>query len=77
MTAKNAAANRSLEVRERAVRLVLEGALEDGPHGAAIGPNAATIGCTPGRLLRQRRARGHGGEGGPLRGGDARGGVVQ
>jgi transposase len=46
MTAKKTAASCSPEVRERAVRLVLEGAGEQGSQWAAISSIAAKIGCT-------------------------------
>ncbi len=55
MTAKKKAANYSPEVREPAVRLVLDGAGEHGPQWAAIGSIAAKIGCTAETLRRWLR----------------------
>ena len=46
MTAKKAAANCSPEVRERAVRMMLEGTGERGSQWIAIGSIATKIGCT-------------------------------
>ncbi len=61
MTAKKTAANHSPEVREQAVRLVLEGAGEHGSQSVAIGSIAAKIGCTVETLQRWVRQveRGH------------------
>src|SRR4051794_23012077 len=46
MTTKKTAASRSPEVRERAVRLALEGGCEHPTRWAAIDSVAAKIGCT-------------------------------
>ena len=46
MTTKKAAASHSPEVRERAVRLVLEGGGEHPTQWAAITSVASKIGCT-------------------------------
>jgi transposase-like protein len=46
MTTKKTAASYSPEVRERAVRLVLDGAGEHPTQWAAMGSVAAKIGCT-------------------------------
>ena len=55
MTAKKTAANYSPEVRERAVRLVLDGAGGYGSQWAAIGSIAVKIGCTAETLRRWAR----------------------
>lgn len=67
MTAKKTAASYSPEVRERAVRLVLEGAGEHGSQWAAIGSIAAKIGCTAETLRRwvRQAERDHGKRAGP------------
>ena len=52
MTKRKTAASYSPEVRERAARMVLEGAGEHGSQWAAIGSIAAKIGCTSETLRR-------------------------
>jgi transposase len=52
MTTRKTAASYSPEVRERAVRMVLNGAGEHGSQWAAIGSIAAKIGCTSETLRR-------------------------
>ena len=63
MTTKKTAASYSPEVRERAVRLVLEGGREHPTQWAAITSVAAKIGCTAGTLRKWvRQAERDGGQ---------------
>jgi transposase-like protein len=67
MTKRKTAASYSPEVRERAARMVLEGAGEHGSQWAAIGSIAAKIGCTSETLRRwvRRSERDRGKRAGP------------
>ena len=66
MTTKKTAASYSPEVRERAVRLVLEGGGDHPTQWAAISSVAAKFGCTAETLRKWVRRRGR--EGGERRG---------
>ena len=67
MTPKKTAASYSPEVRERAVRLVLDGAGEHPTQWAAINSVAAKIGCTTETLRKwvRQSERDGGGQPGP------------
>ena len=67
MTTKKTAVNYSPEVRERAVRLVLDGAGEHPTQWAAINSVAAKIGCTTETLRKwvRQSERDGGGRPGP------------
>ena len=67
MTKRKTAASYSPEVRERAARMVLDGAGEHGSQWAAIGSIAAKIGCTAETLRRwvRRAERDRGKRAGP------------
>jgi transposase-like protein len=67
MTTKKTAVNYSPEVRERAVRLVLDGAGEHPTQWAAINSVAAKIGCTTETLRKWVRQAERDGGGGPVR----------
>ena len=61
MTMKKVAASYSLEVRERAVRLVLEGGGGHSTQWSAINSVSAKIGCTVGTLRKRVRQAGRDG----------------